>query len=329
MKYALVTGGCGFVGKYFCKRLLNEDYCVLCVDSLVSESSSHPNSWPSHLFCVCKQFEFLHVDVRDFFTLPYYVNRKYDLIIHLAAIVGGRVNIENNPLAVAEDLSIDADFFKFLSMMPVKPGKVVYFSSSAAYPIEFQRNDDIQLKLRENMIDFSKNIGVPDYTYGMSKLIGEYLAKIAHEKYGINIVCYRPFSGYGETQHEAYPFIAILKRFMRKENPVEIWSNTTRDFVYIDDIVDCVFKTKDKISDGSAVNIGSGEGISFLHLAKKMETITGQKSHIKILRNKPVGVEYRVADICIVNSLGWKPTTSLEIGISKCLDYVIDEELKL
>ena len=60
----------------------------------------------------------------------------FDLIVHLAAIVGGRDTIENYPLAVGTDLSIDAEFFNWA--VRTKQSKIIYFSSSAAYPIHFQ-----------------------------------------------------------------------------------------------------------------------------------------------------------------------------------------------
>ena len=72
-------------------------------------------------------------DCRDFFKV---CDDKFDLIVHLAAIVGGRETIENDPLSVATDLSIDAEFFNWA--VRTKQKKVIYFSSSAAYPISLQ-----------------------------------------------------------------------------------------------------------------------------------------------------------------------------------------------
>ena len=72
-------------------------------------------------------------DCRDFFKT---CNDQFDLIVHLAAIVGGRDTIENDPLAVGTDLSIDAEFFNWA--VRTKQSKIIYFSSSAAYQIHFQ-----------------------------------------------------------------------------------------------------------------------------------------------------------------------------------------------
>ena len=106
-------------------------------------------------------------------------------MIHCAAIVGGRLKIEGDPLAVATDLSIDAEFFNWV--VKAKPKQVIYFSSSAVYPIELQTRK-FGVALNESMVHFNGNrIGVPDCTYGFAKLAGEFLAKQAIEKYGANI----------------------------------------------------------------------------------------------------------------------------------------------
>jgi len=66
--------------------------------------------------------------------------------------------------------------------------------------------------LKEDMISFEGDIGMPDMTYGWAKLTNEYLAQLAYQKHGLKSVCYRPFSGYGEDQDDAYPFPSICRR---------------------------------------------------------------------------------------------------------------------
>ena len=92
----------------------------------------------------------------------------------MAAIVGGREMIENEPLAVATDLSIDSEMFNWA----VRTGqpKVVYYSSSAAYPIKYQKENS-EIKMKEDFIDLD-NISNPDFTYGWLKLTGELLAEL-------------------------------------------------------------------------------------------------------------------------------------------------------
>jgi GDP-L-fucose synthase len=303
----LITGGAGFVGRHFTKRLVDQGHSVTVVDSLVSESAKAPEDWPAHLKC---DVRFVQDDCRLFFEQN---SEAWDLVIHLAAIVGGRAHMESNPIAVAEDLSIDAALFKWVVVNTDRIGHVIYFSSSAAYPIEYQTSARSE-KLQESMINFEKNIGLPDLTYGWSKLTGEYLARTAAKQCGVKIACYRPFSGYGEDQDECYPFIGILRRVLRRENPVTIWSDSVRDFVYIEDIVTWVLQTYSNVTDGSALNLGSGTGTSFRELAELMVRITGHEADVIVQNDMPRGVYYRVSASEAPFSL-----TSLEDGIRKAL----------
>ncbi|MCK7536124.1 MAG: NAD-dependent epimerase/dehydratase family protein [Marinilabiliales bacterium] len=125
-------------------------------------------------------------------------------------------------MAVALDLSIDAEFFYWITRH--KPERVLYPSSSAAYPTSLQTESDA-IALSEGDIDFKKNLGVPDMTYGWSKMTGEFLAQIAAKHYGVSVVCIRPFSGYGEDQDLTYPVPAIAARAARQEDPFEVWGS--------------------------------------------------------------------------------------------------------
>ena len=82
-------------------------------------------------------------------------------------MVGGRLMIENNPLAVADDLAIDAAYWQWAKR--AQPRKSVCFSSSAAYPVSLQTADHYVL-LKEDMISFEGDIGMPDMSYGWAKL---------------------------------------------------------------------------------------------------------------------------------------------------------------
>ena len=316
-KRVLITGGCGFVGRHFSKRYFDMNWEVTCVDNLCSNSSIHPKHWANHLKIEGDNFIFLNTNCMDFFNEN---KDHFDLVIHLAAIVGGRNNIENNPISVAEDLSLDSKMFSWAVLN--NPTKVVYFSSSAAYPIKYQNNDECKKELFEDMINFERDIGLSDLTYGWCKLTGEYLAKFAHEKYGLDVVCYRPFSGYGEDQHIDYPFPNIITKIFNKENNINIWSDSVRDFVYIEDVIDCVLLTMNKINDGKAINIGTGIATSFYELATKICMLSNHNATINIDNDKPKGVYYRVSNNTICESYGFKHKTSIEEGILITLKYL-------
>jgi UDP-glucose 4-epimerase len=195
----------------------------------------------------------------------------------------------------------------------------MYPSSSAAYPISLQSPTGA-IALSESDIDFKNNLGTPDMTYGWSKLTGEFLAQIAAKHYGVSVACIRPFSGYGEDQDLTYPVPAIAARAAKREDPFEVWGSGKqgRDFVHIDDVIDCIMLAMDNIHDGTAINIGSGKLTSFLELIDVFTKIAGYTPTVKPLLDKPVGVHSRYANMDYVNNtFGWKPKISVEEGMRR------------
>jgi len=180
-------------------------------------------------------------------------------------------------------------------------------------------------------------LGMPDMSYGWAKLTGEYLAKLAYEKYGINSAIYRPFSGYGEDQDKAYPFPAICVRaiewvknanftkgVLRTEpyKPFQVWGsgNQIRDFIHIDDIVEGVTMTMDKLHNAEALNLSTGKGTSFKEFAKIALNSMGYDPEIVGTSDKPEGVFYRVGDIRKQENLGFKPKISFETGVKRMIE---------
>lgn len=341
MKFHLVSGACGFVGRNLVKRILrdNQDKIII-VDDL--STGLHPSKWLKGQGGTIKDLEifeegrvyFFHGDFRKLLNKmiedQQYIQKEYGFefdkftdVFHFAAIVGGRAKIDGDPMVVAMDLAIDAEFFYWVCNH--KPARVMYPSSSAAYPVDLQSDTDF-VALKESDIDFEHNLGKPDMTYGWSKLTGEYLARIAAKHYGISVACVRPFSGYGEDQDLTYPIPAIAARAAKKEDPFEVWGSGKqgRDFVHIDDCIDAIFLAMDNISDGSAINIGAGRLYSFLEIIDIFCSFAGYKPTIKPLLDKPVGVHARHSDMTYVaERYGWKPKVSLEEGLRRVYDKAV------
>jgi len=321
MKKSLVTGGCGFVGRHLIARLLRAGHEVHCVDSIVPLSGGiAPEQWPLFVPLDFKNFYFYKNDCRDWFKEN--CDTEFDYAFHLAAMVGGREMIENNPLAVADDLSIDAQYWQWA--VKARPAKNIVFSSSAAYPVELQRPDRYIL-LKEEMITFEDRIGMPDMTYGWAKLTNEYLAKLAFEKHGLKSVCYRPFSGYGEDQDASYPFPGICKRVLANRGAPEItvWGSgcQMRDFIHIEDCITGILSTMDRIDDASAMNLSTGIYTSFIEFAQITAELCGFKPQIKGTSDKPEGVFARGGDTNRQREFGFSHTISFRDGIARALKY--------
>jgi nucleoside-diphosphate-sugar epimerase len=280
----LITGDEGFVGTNFKRHLDSKNNQITGIDIKNGR------------------------DVRDFFAKD---DTKFDVVIHLAAIVGGRATIEGNPLAVAADLAIDADLFQWA--LRTRPGHLVYFSSSAAYPIFLQRAEYKQ-KMKEWDINLD-HIRTPDLTYGWAKLSGEKLASYARAE-GLGITVLRPFSGYGTDQSLDYPFPSFIKRGKEKQAPFDVWGKGTqvRDFIHIEDIVRATFEAITNKVEVS--NLCSGRPTSFIDLAELVMMQAGYLAEIRTNPTAPVGVAYRVGDTRKMLSF-YEPRISLEEGIDR------------
>lgn len=294
----LITGNEGFIGRNFQKYLEKHSHEILKLDIKSGK------------------------DCRDYFKNN--PNEYFDLVIHCAALVGGRETIDGMPLEVAIDLSIDAEFFNWC--IKSRPAKIVYFSSSAAYPISLQNSPkskfNINILKEYNISDFSfdGSIGIPDMTYGWTKLTGEYLAKLAREKYGLNVYVFRPFSGYGTDQDTTYPFAKFIERAKHRKDPFEVWGGyQIRDFIHVDDIINGVMKILETVDYIDPINLCTGIGTSMFDLADKVCSIAGYSPSIISIQDKPIGVKYRVGDPELFNRF-YVPKISLEEGIGMALN---------
>ena len=286
----LITGSSGFVGRYFKDRL--QQYNLTLID--IKEGN----------------------DCRDFFKRE---DKQYDLVIHLAAIVGGRESIEGRPMAVADNLSIDSEFFQWC--LKTNPKKIVYFSSSAAYPVNLQ-SPFSNTKLKEEYIHIkipeagfgAPHVSMPDMTYGWSKLTGEFLAQFVP-----NVHIFRPFSGYGWDQDLTYPFPMYVKRALERQDPFQVWGpgTQTRDFIHMKDVVEAVLTAVDQNIIGPT-NLGTGRSTSFLELAWLCMEAVGYNGAIKTNPDKPVGCMHRVSDNTKLLSF-YTPKITLEEGIAEAV----------
>lgn len=319
---ALVTGAAGFIGRHMFAALNTLGYHTTGID-------------------VRDRYGVTRDDARDFFR---HDRRHYDVVIHAAAVVGGRQVIDGDPLAQAVNLELDAAMFAWARS--TRPGRVIYLSSSSVYPAWLQRSAHeysldfaIEISGTEHLIGKSPTSSVinwspyplrevdakitdrwhdPDALYGWTKLTGEKLAVLARAD-GVNVSVVRPFSGYGEDQDDCYPFPAFAKRARNREDPFMIWGSgdQVRDWVHVDDICRVVMIMIEQGIDGP-VNVGSGEPVTMEALARKMCAAAKYDPVICVQPSQPMGVMYRVADVTRMREF-YTPAVSLSDGISRAL----------
>jgi nucleoside-diphosphate-sugar epimerase len=285
----LVTGHKGFVGSHFYRHYKDAGEQVLGIDIRGKR----------------------HIDARDFFRTS---DVKFDLVIHCAAVVGGRVKIDGDPLGVSVDLAIDAEMFQWARRTHV--GRIVYFSSSAIYPIHLQ--GEWGTPLTEAHLHFNPPWGEPDQSYGWTKYMGEYQARMMNAE-GIPTHVFRPFSGYGEDQDLDYPFPSYVERAVRHAHPFEVWGTgkQVRDFVHIDDVMGTVLTCLDQDFRGP-LNIGTGRWTDFDTLARMCLAEVGYTTDLLHFPDMPVGVLTRVADTALLESVRI-PKVTLEEGIRRAV----------
>lgn len=285
---ALVTGSAGFLGRHFVRGLTEAGFEVTGVDIL-----NRPT-----------------IDCRWLGD-----EGHFDLIVHAAAIVGGREAIEGAPLSLSVNFDIDASMFRWA--VRTRQGRFVYISSSAAYPTRYQAGD-VRYALRESDCEVGDTGHQPDHLYGWIKVTGEMLAQFAREQ-GLPVTVIRPFSGYGEDQAPSYPFRAMAERAKARKDPFEIWGDGSqvRDFIHVDDIVGATLAFALNHEDGP-VNLSYGRPTSMLELAMMFCKEAGYDPRVTLLTDKPSGVAYRVGSNIQMCQL-WKPRISLEEGIKRAL----------
>jgi nucleoside-diphosphate-sugar epimerase len=291
-KQALVTGGMGFVGRHIIKELENRNFRVLSIDI---------------------------VDGNDAIKYFQRGTDRFDLVVHCAYVVGGRVMIDGRNTALIENTLLDSSMFDWA--LRTRQKAVLYFSSSAAYPTSLQSWHDF-MPLKEQHIDLDPYPWfpeiMPDANYGWAKLTGERLAKVAGEN-GLRVHVVRPFSGYAEDQSFDYPFPSILRRAVRGE--FEVWGpkGQTRDWIHIDDVVNGALAVYDA-DERRPVNLCTGIGTEMGELMMLAhEVLTGDADcDITYLTDKPTGVFYRVGDPSRLNEI-YTPKISIEDGVQRAI----------
>ena len=342
----LVTGGCGFVGRHLVQNLLSDGYEVWIIDDLFT--GKHPDRWLSGFSKHQKKGRieysnkrgqhliFLHTDIVPLLQTELAAPGtahfpEFAEIYHLAAVVGGRaVLIEQDPIFVTQNHVIDAVFFQWAARNARSIGRVLYASSSVAYPKALQ-NKGAEQTLKESDLVFedSGHIGLPESIYGWLKLTGEYLAVICARKYGLKVCCVRPFNGFGDDQELSYPIPSIAARAARREDPLTVWGSgdQSRDFIYIDDFISALRVSIMHVSDGSGVNVGLGKNITFKEVAAIFAKLEGYRPIITGLTEKAEGSYTLRSDVTKLKSFGWQPRMSVEEGFTKVFKRV-KERLK-
>lgn len=315
MKTILITGGAGFIGSTIAKKLLEIGEKVVVVDNFNDYYDPELKKENIRDFLENPNFEIYEADIRDVEGLAKVFNEnRIDIIIHLAAMAGVRPSIENPILYQDVNGMGTQNVLEQAKAHDVK--KLVMASSSSVY------GNCKEVPFREDMI--------VDYAispYAATKKANEVMAHVYHSLYDMNIIMLRFFTVYGPKQR---PDLAINKftRMMMDGEEITMYGDgsTSRDYTYIDDIVDGVIRSCDYLDKNEDVyeiiNLGSSNPISLRDMIATIGRVLGIEPIIKQMPMQPGDVDRTYADITKARKLlGYEPKTTFEEGIKKFVKW--------
>ena len=250
---ALITGCGGFIGSHITERLLKDGYDIIGIDSFMDYYSRAIKEENIATALEHKNFEFLEEDLLSIDHYP-----EVDYVFHEAAQAGVRKSwgkdfeiYTKNNIEVTQRL---LEYYKDSDLI-----KFVYASSSSVY-------GDIELPMRED------SLLKPFSPYGVTKLAGENLCYLYCKNYRVPTISLRYFTVYGPRQR---PDMAIHKfvRTIFDDETITVFGAgaQTRDFTYVDDVVEANLLVAKSDLVGEAFNIGGGSRISVNDLIKLVE----------------------------------------------------------
>jgi UDP-glucuronate 4-epimerase len=255
-------------------------------------------------------------DIRDAAFVSAIVQQEVpDAIIHLAAAAGVRPSMEN-PL-LYEEVNIRGTMNLLEAARQGKIRPFIFASSSSVYG-------------NNTKIPFSEadRVDNPISPYAATKKSGELICHTWHHLYGISIACLRFFTVYGPRQR---PDLAIHKftRLILEGKGIPFFGDgtTSRDYTYIEDIVEGVEKALEWACAGEAprydiFNLGESQPVELRRLLELIEGAVGKKAMVERLPMQPGDVERTFADIAKSAAiLGYKPQTAIEEGVTRFVNW--------
>ena len=307
-KRLLVTGGAGFLGKHVVKKLEERGYTEIFI----------PRSKDYNL-----------VDTEAVKRL--YQDSKPDIVIHLAAKVGGIGVIKEKP----------GEFFYDNLMMGVQMmeqgrifeiEKFVAMGTVCAYP----KYIPIPFKEKDLWNGYPEETNAP---YGLAKKMTLVQSQAYRRQYGFNAIYLVPVNLYGPGDNfnpeSSHVIPALIKKCVdvieNNEREVVVWGTgkPTREYLYVEDAAEGIILATEKYDKPEPVNLGSGFEISIRELADLIAKLTGFKGHVTWDTSRPDGQPKRLFDSSKAEKeFGFKATTNFEEGLRKTIEWYKEQRTK-
>lgn len=319
----LVTGAAGFIGYHLSEKLISEGYEVVGLDNINDYYDVNLKYARLEQLGIIEQniventliisnthpkFKFIKIDLEDRDAINAVFEReKFDVVCNLAAQAGVRYSIEN-PSAY-----IESNIVGFLNILEAcrhyKVRKLVYASSSSVYGT----NKKIPFSVDDN-------VDHPISLYAATKKSNELMAHTYSHLFNIETIGLRFFTVYGPWGRPDMAMFLFTDAILN-DKPIKVFNNgkLSRDFTYIDDIVDGVVKVTTKDAEGALsriYNIGNSCPVKLLDFIIAIEKCTGKNPEKIYLPMQAGDVEQTWADVsALQNDYGYQPKTNIEEGI--------------
>lgn len=303
----LVTGGAGFIGSHIIERLIRQHHDVICLDNFdpyydpkIKEQNISPFLRDDH-------FTLIRGDILNR-TLLQEILDDVEVIYHEAAQAGVQISTEN-PLK-SHEVNATGTLNLLESAVHADVKRFIYASSSSVYgTVKYLPFDE-------------GHTLCPVSPYGVSKLMAEHYCRVFSDLYGLPSVALRYFTVYGPGMRPDLAIHIFTRQALQNETLTIFGTgDRTRDFTYIDDIVDANMIS---LTRGNGVyNIGGGHRVSIQELAEKIIEITKSSSIIQHKESKKGDAEHTYANTQKAQrDLGWRPATTLDQGLTRYIEWV-------
>jgi UDP-glucuronate 4-epimerase len=310
MSNILVTGGAGFIGSTLCERLLMLGHNVINLDNFNDFYDPLTKRGNIASALLCTNYKLIEGDINDT-NLLYDIFENYNIntVVHLAAMAGVRQSIADPIKYVDVDIRGTVNILECSNKFKVN--KLIFASSSSVYGKNippFKESDPIEIQVSP---------------YAAAKRSGELFCSTYNELYGIPVICLRFFTVYGPRQR---PEMAIYRfvRLIDEECEVNVFGDgsSSRDYTYVDDIIDGIITSIDYNCGFEIFNLGNSSIVHLNDLIELIELKLGKKSILNYMPSQPGDVEFTCADIKKSEILlGYSPKIKIDEGVERFVKW--------
>ncbi|HGJ67182.1 TPA: dTDP-glucose 4,6-dehydratase [bacterium] len=308
MKRILVTGGAGFIGSEFVRVGVKNGYSIAVVDNLSYAGDLE------RLKNINDKIVFYKKSITDIKSLRNIFDKfKPDIVVHWAAeshvdrsIMDATPFIDTNikGTQILMDVSKEKGINKFINISTDE----VY--GELGYNGHFSETSPLN----------------PNSPYSVSKASADMLGRAYFRTYGLPVITVRPSNNYGPWQYpEKLIPVVILKALNNEKIPVYGKGENIREWLYVSDCAEAIFKIINKGYAGEIYNVGSGQEKKNIEVVKKILDLLGKDySLIEFVKDRPGhDFRYSLSSSKIRNKTGWKPKVFFDSGIEKTVKWYI------